>query len=801
MSSWVGWMRWNHTEIANANRVLSYLGNGLGCDTGIMLSGSDIDCECDAIDEGPYVDPATDDAPWYTASRPESADFLGVFLSEIQLNAPWGRSTQEAGKDGSILGRQRLRGRTMGFSAWLIANTPPGLEYGKRWLAEALASCDLGEMCLLPSCPGEGIGPDDTDAFRTFKKVGLLNGPTEVQIGDRRDLITQMDWQMSSEIGYMYADAIACLEDSALGDDGSICCGLSTEDWLGNATAKITLKSGGPDYVDEVRITATPTKDGACGPTSGGVLGDAQASWKVSGSSAASLLDDSGNGHDLVLPGGTADPLFLKPEPNNFQKVYLPGAFANSLTSPDSVALSIVGDIDLRAWIAPDDWTPAINSVVLGKWGSGGANQQSYQLILLTTGVLRLSWSTTGSNELTADSTVANTFVNGTDHWVRATLDVADGANRVITFYVSEDGISWTQLGAVVTTAGNTSIFNGSWYLAIGNSAEANYLVGNVYRAQVYNGISGTLVFDADMTDREVLEAPFATFLEKSSSAAIVTVNRGSTGRKTTVVDRPMFLLGTNDYLSAPDHADLDFLATDSFTVLVVGRLYGDTVDQTILSKRTAGAEANAGYSLHRGSVGNTPEFEISDGVVETSDVAGVLTQGQVFEVAGVRRVSADQVEAWSEGAFSGTPTTDATTTTLANAIALRIGSFGGGTAFADFELFGAAIFRRALTSQEIVAASSELVSDQIVTGTPCLDVTINQLPPGTVLTIDGSERTVSVRRVSSGEVIGGMDFLTFDGLWAWPDMGPCMTMCVCLEFAEVNPNSTLTVEQFNREA
>lgn len=263
MSSWVGWMKWQGSEIANANRIVSYLENGLGCSTGISLSGEG--CECDAIDEGPYVDPATDEAPWYVAVRPESADFLGVFLTEIQLGSPYGRVVTPASMGGSILGPQRVRGRTISFSGILVADSPPGLEYGRRWIAQALQSCDLGNLCLLPACPGEGIDMDAAEGFRTLKRVGLINGPTEVQIGDQRDLVTSFEWQMASEVGYLYEDPQTCLDDQVLVDEE--CCILSTEEWIGDATAKITVESGSNGYVSGVRVLATPTKNGVCPAT------------------------------------------------------------------------------------------------------------------------------------------------------------------------------------------------------------------------------------------------------------------------------------------------------------------------------------------------------------------------------------------------------------------------------------------------------------------------------------------------------------------------------------------------------
>lgn len=178
----------------------------------------------------------------------------------------------------------------------------------------------------------------------------------------------------------------------------------------------------------------------------------------------------------------------------------LDGASGSNATTPDSAALDIVGDIDIRADLAADDWTPAAVSMIVAKWQAGG--NLSYRLYIDTSGNLNFHWTADGTTILAATSTAATGFADGTRRWVRVTVDVNDGAgNRVFKFYTSVDGVAWAQLGATVTTAGTTSIFSGNSKLEIGSSVNgtAERLSGKVYRAQILNGIDGTLAVDFNL--------------------------------------------------------------------------------------------------------------------------------------------------------------------------------------------------------------------------------------------------------------------------------------------------------------
>jgi hypothetical protein len=176
--------------------------------------------------------------------------------------------------------------------------------------------------------------------------------------------------------------------------------------------------------------------------------------------------------------------------------VYLPGTSGAYASTPDSAGISVTGDIDIRAKVALDDWTPAAAAWIFSKANLAGT-ERSYGLSVNTTGVLQMNWSADGSTLTTKSSTVATGFTDGTAHWVRVTLDVDNGAaGNTVTFYTSEDGSTWTQLGSTVVTAGTTSIFNGNTALEISGrtAGTQNWLIGSFFEGQIRDGIGGTVV-------------------------------------------------------------------------------------------------------------------------------------------------------------------------------------------------------------------------------------------------------------------------------------------------------------------
>ena len=193
-------------------------------------------------------------------------------------------------------------------------------------------------------------------------------------------------------------------------------------------------------------------------------------------------------------------------DPEQIPYVYLPGTTnGNYLSTPDAAVLDVTGDIDIAVRVAMDDWTPSGVGYFLSKgWTTTNLAYSFYSTD--STGRLVLYYTENGTTAKFSTSTVAPAFTNGQAGWVRATMDVDDGAgNRVVKFYTAPDSFDypteWTQLGATVTTAGTTSIFAGTREIRLGVRGDnAHRLAGKVYRAIVKNGIDGTAVADFDVT-------------------------------------------------------------------------------------------------------------------------------------------------------------------------------------------------------------------------------------------------------------------------------------------------------------
>ena len=172
------------------------------------------------------------------------------------------------------------------------------------------------------------------------------------------------------------------------------------------------------------------------------------------------------------------------------------GTSGDYASTPDAAGLDITGDIDLRVKVALDDWTPAAESTLIAKYTATG-DERSYALAVTTGGNLILRWTEDGSTELTETSSAAVSASNGGTIWVRATLDVDDGASDAqVTFYTSSDGSTWTQLGAVQAVGATTSIYASTAVLELGSQSEGtvNRAAGKIFRAEVLSGIGGSAV-------------------------------------------------------------------------------------------------------------------------------------------------------------------------------------------------------------------------------------------------------------------------------------------------------------------
>ena len=223
----------NGLEIANTARTYEYIRNGLGtpnhhagpgelCSVLYRQNGG----TCGAPDT--YDRPSTDPAPWYDALRPESADFLGLWLIDIGgYDSPIQRTvaTRASGLGGGTFSAERNTPREWKFTGYLFSNSDEGAEYGFEWLTYALSSvgsgvgcsgCSVSQMRVFLSCPPDNCSDDTIGEWYAYE-AALTLGPKEVQDNlTCRDAVL-VEFTITCGNPYLYKVPAGCLPPEIVG--------------------------------------------------------------------------------------------------------------------------------------------------------------------------------------------------------------------------------------------------------------------------------------------------------------------------------------------------------------------------------------------------------------------------------------------------------------------------------------------------------------------------------------------------------------------------------------------------------
>jgi hypothetical protein len=297
--------------------------------------------------------------------------------------------------------------------------------------------------------------------------------------------------------------------------------------------------------------------------------------------------------------------------------------------------------------------------------------------------------------------------------WIAFDFRETDG--RVRFFYSDQQTndptqVIWVQLGTDMV-ASFTGDRNAAGHMAVVGGS--NTTGGSPFNGRIYYAgwsADGVAVYGVDLTRNDLYNATQTQITPVIGSVALI-FNRPANGRKLVVVNKPRALFGTDDYMTTPDVADLDFALADSFTVLLALRRYGTPVsNQVLVAKKTA-----AGLSTGWGIVYLTTDsyrFEIADTATNfTNATVAAPAHGTLTVVTARRNVATDQIQI-SANAVHGAPVADASNNTLANAESMRVGRYSGaGTNYGDFELVKLAVARRYLTDVEVAAIQAEMVA------------------------------------------------------------------------------------------
>jgi RHS repeat-associated protein len=220
------------------------------------------------------------------------------------------------------------------------------------------------------------------------------------------------------------------------------------------------------------------------------------------------LTDD-----DVTYSYDAAGHLISRVEPNAVRNHLQIDAGSAVASTADSSALTLTGDLDVRA-AANLGTVPAEGAVLVAQYSTSGTGRQAYALRVLSDGRPELQWWPSGGSSYNlATATTAAAVQPGQILAIRATLKLNDGnGHRVITFFgksttpervaVDIDKIDdgWTQIGQAVTQSGTTSVADSSSPLTVGAYDGGPAQPGTYYGAEVRNGIGGTVIAAPDFS-------------------------------------------------------------------------------------------------------------------------------------------------------------------------------------------------------------------------------------------------------------------------------------------------------------
>lgn len=458
------------------------------------------------------------------------------------------------------------------------------------------------------------------------------------------------------------------------------------------------------------------------------------ANFEAQATGTTSFTESSSNAATVTVVStgsDTNDPQWLphstsqNPFGAGIDHIYHPAltTVSQQVSVADNAAFDTTGDIDLRVWCCPTSWASGLSQSLINRDNIGTDPNRCWALTLGTTGGLGFSWYPAGTtaSQLGANSTalVTTVFSNGQAGWVRVTLDVDNGAGGYdVRFYTSTDGSNWTQLGTTITGGSTTNLIASNEPLWVGDRRSSGAFIfsfeGKIARAQFYHGIDGTLI--ADFNPEGGIINSTASSLTGTGDGLTWTINRASTGRKTTWVDRDRWLLGTDDRFAVIGITP-SWIGTEApYTALIAFRQFGTTIGggKILLGNGRAGVALNSGASIAT-TFSNQYRMHISDGVsaIASNNIAVSSFNGTQSGFGGTYDPTAESIR------LQYTSNAGSSVTASLSSGLTDLGAVGGGTnylgyqstdvVYTDMEVVGVAVFNRVLTDAESQQAYQEL--------------------------------------------------------------------------------------------
>lgn len=207
--------------------------------------------------------------PWTDSSRPESADFLGFYIDDIQgMDGSVSRSIDQrmGGLGGAALGQLIQAGRTLQFHGWMFADSCRGLDYGEEWLNDILAQlctpCPTTIARVRMSVPSPDDGSNDAEGLYYLYEVGLTGELNVTPFGTDCNM-AEVTFTLTAGNGWKYQAPQTLLGPVTFAsENGSVAATIPAPPAIGINGAIVTIRAGSADLVGLYPALALSTYPG-----------------------------------------------------------------------------------------------------------------------------------------------------------------------------------------------------------------------------------------------------------------------------------------------------------------------------------------------------------------------------------------------------------------------------------------------------------------------------------------------------------------------------------------------------------
>lgn len=227
---------------------------------------------------GYFTNPGNDNAPWVDPEQPASYGFLGLVLTDITgWDTTETRSLDQAASGrGGILGPQMMAPRHLTAKGFLVAQNCASMEYGRRWLADALAGelcpgCDSLYADILPLC-----GAADETPRRRLYDAGLEELSVDTSDPVSCCYVTPVAFTLAIADPYIFTVPEVVIADQVLAPLADDTPAVPFETWLFSAPDEICVDLADEGLGDDAAIV---TLYGGTTGISGGLVFRAQGNY------------------------------------------------------------------------------------------------------------------------------------------------------------------------------------------------------------------------------------------------------------------------------------------------------------------------------------------------------------------------------------------------------------------------------------------------------------------------------------------------------------------------------------------